>query len=116
MEHYDDPQTINVGTGQDVSIAELADMVRAVVYPEAEIRYDTTKPDGTPRKLLDVSRIHGLGWRHQIELEQGIRETYDWLLKNIEHDAVRLGGTEVGDERSVDGGEMGVGIGHRLDE
>lgn len=82
MEHYDQEQPINVGTGQDVSIAELADLVRSIVYPEARIRYDSSKPDGTPRKLLDVSRIHALGWRHHIELEEGIRETYRWFLEN----------------------------------
>src|SRR4051795_1715997 len=63
MEHYDGETHLNVGTGEDVAIAELADMVRSVVYPAAEIRYDTSKPDGSPRKLLDVSRLHAVGWR-----------------------------------------------------
>jgi GDP-L-fucose synthase len=90
MEHYDDPQTINVGTGHDIRIAELADLVRSVVYPEARIRFDRSKPDGMPRKLLEVSRIHALGWRHQVELEDGIRQTYQWFLENVDRDTVRL--------------------------
>jgi GDP-L-fucose synthase len=80
MESYDDAMQINVGTGEDVSIAELADIVRSVVFPEAKIVYDTSKPDGAPRKLLDVSRLHSLGWRHRIELHEGIKQTYEWFL------------------------------------
>lgn len=90
MENYDDEQTINIGTGQDVSIAELADLVRSVVYPEARIVWDRSRPDGTPRKLLDVSRLHALGWRHQFELEEGIRQTYDWFLVHLRDHSVRL--------------------------
>jgi GDP-L-fucose synthase len=86
MRHYDDPLHINIGTGIDQSIGELARMVGEVVHPEARIKFDTTKPDGTPRKLLDVSRLHNLGWRHQIELRQGIEATYQWFLDNV-HDA-----------------------------
>ncbi|MEM9351436.1 MAG: GDP-L-fucose synthase [Planctomycetota bacterium] len=82
LERYDDPMTINVGTGEDVSIAELADTVRSIVYPEAEIVYDASKPDGTPRKLLDVSRINDLGWKAKISLPEGIRQTYDWFLEH----------------------------------
>jgi GDP-L-fucose synthase len=78
MDSYNDEQTINVGTGADVSIAELADQVRAVVYPSARIVFDRTKPDGPPRKLLDVSRLHTAGWKHRISLEEGIRRTYEW--------------------------------------
>lgn len=80
MQHYDSPQTINIGTGVDVSIAELADLVRSIVYPEARIVYDRSKPDGSPRKLLDVSRLHALGWRAQVELADGIRRTVEWYL------------------------------------
>ncbi|MGE3276033.1 MAG: GDP-L-fucose synthase family protein [Vicinamibacterales bacterium] len=80
MEHYDEPGHINIGTGQDLSIAELADAVRAVVHPAAAVVFDASKPDGAPRKLLDVSRLHALGWRHGIDLEDGIRSTYDWFL------------------------------------
>jgi GDP-L-fucose synthase len=88
MEHYDDPLHINVGTGEDLSIAELADTVRAVVYPDARIVFDTSKPDGAPRKLLDVSRLHALGWRHTIDLRAGIERSYAWFL---EHQSTALG-------------------------
>ena len=81
MQHYDAPEHINVGVGEDLSIRELAEMVRDIVYPEAELAFDRTKPDGTPRKLLDVSRLHDLGWRHKIELREGIGATYDWFLE-----------------------------------
>ena len=90
MDHYDQREPINVGTGQDVSIAQLADLIRAIVYPEARIRFDRSKPDGTPRKLLDVSRIHALGWRHRIDLEEGVRQTYQWFLENVPQGTVRL--------------------------
>ncbi|MEM8960869.1 MAG: GDP-L-fucose synthase [Acidobacteriota bacterium] len=79
MRHYDGEQHINVGTGVDLSIRELAETLAAVVNPRAELAFDTDKPDGAPRKLLDVSRLHALGWRHQIDLRQGIESTYDWF-------------------------------------
>ena len=82
MEHYDGLQHINVGTGEDLSIRELAELVGAVVHPAARLTFDTTKPDGMPRKLLDVSRLHGLGWRHRIGLREGIASTYAWFLDN----------------------------------
>ena len=82
MERYDDALHINVGTGEDLSIRELAERIRDVVHPEATLTFDTAKPDGMPRKLLDVSRLHQLGWRHRIELTEGIRSTYDWFLVN----------------------------------
>src|SRR6478735_462702 len=82
MKNYDEAIHINVGTGEDVSIAELADMVRRVVHPSAKIVYDTSKPDGAPRKLLDVSRLHALGWRHRMALGEGIEQTYDWFLEH----------------------------------
>lgn len=84
MDHYNDASTINVGTGDDVPISGLAALVRDVVYPEAKLVYDSSKPDGTPRKLLDVSRIHALGWHHQIGLAEGIQSTYQWFLENQE--------------------------------
>lgn len=80
MDHYEDDGHINVGTGEDLQIQELADLVRSVVYPEVRIVHDLSKPDGTPRKLLDVSKLHGIGWRHSIQLEDGIAETYRWFL------------------------------------
>ena len=82
MERYADAQHINVGTGEDLSIRELAELVRVIVHPESRLVFDTSKPDGMPRKLLDVSRLHALGWRHKIGLEEGIRSTYDWFLAN----------------------------------
>jgi len=85
MRHYDAPEHINVGTGIDLTIRELAEAVRAIVHPQAEIAFDASKPDGTPRKLLDVSRLHALGWRHKIELHQGIASSYEWFLANHDH-------------------------------
>lgn len=82
MQRYCDAMHINVGTGQEVAIADLADMVRRIVYPAAKIVYDISKPDGTPRKLLDVSRLHSLGWRHRTSLGEGIERTYEWFLAN----------------------------------
>jgi GDP-L-fucose synthase len=81
MEHYDGAEHINVGTGQDLSIRELAEMVRDIVYPVARLVFDTTKPDGTPRKLLDVNRLNALGWKHRIDLREGIATTYEWFLR-----------------------------------
>ena len=82
MARYGAALHINVGTGEDLSIRELAELVRSLVYPEAQIRFDASKPDGTPRKLLDVSRLHALGWKHQTGLPQGIASTYDWFLSH----------------------------------
>jgi GDP-L-fucose synthase len=82
MNNYSDALHINVGSGEDLSIAELADMVRRIVHPSATIAYDKSKPDGTPRKQLDVSRIHALGWKHRIALGEGIEQTYNWFLDN----------------------------------
>ncbi|MDD5564076.1 MAG: GDP-L-fucose synthase [Thermoanaerobaculaceae bacterium] len=85
MERYDGDLHINVGTGVDLSIRELAEMVRDVVHPGARLVFDASKPDGTPRKLLDVSRLHALGWRHRIELREGIEATYRWFIANHDH-------------------------------
>ena len=82
MRHYEDATHINVGTGEDLSIAELAQMIRQVVCPAARLVFDTSKPDGPPRKLLDVSRLHALNWRHRIGLEEGIAQSYRWFLDN----------------------------------
>lgn len=73
---------INIGTGEDLSIAELADTIKNIVGFEGEIKYDSTKPDGTPRKLMDVSRLHNLGWKHKTDLKTGIEKTYKWFLEN----------------------------------
>ena len=84
MENYHDSAIINVGTGEDVTIKELAEKVRVVVGYEGEIVWDTTKPDGTPKKLLDVSKLHTLGWKHTIQLDYGIATTYTWYKENHE--------------------------------
>ena len=81
MKNYDGKGLINIGTGQDLSIADLARTVQRIVAFEGELVFDTTKPDGTPRKLMDVQRLHDLGWRHTIELEDGIRMAYKDFLK-----------------------------------
>ena len=86
MERYDGADHINVGTGVDLTIAELIELVRSAVYPQATVTFDTSKPDGAPRKLLDVSRLHALGWRHTIELADGIDATYRWF---VEHETVQ---------------------------
>jgi GDP-L-fucose synthase len=82
MERYDGLEHINVGTGEDLSIRELAETIRAIVYPQARLVFDSSKPDGTPRKLLDVSRLHALGWRHRIGIREGIESTYRWFVEN----------------------------------
>jgi GDP-L-fucose synthase len=82
MDQYDEDEHINVGTGVDLTIAELADLVRQTVYPEVQLVFDTSKPDGMPRKLLDISKLERLGWRPQISLADGISATYKWFLEN----------------------------------
>ena len=72
----------NVGTGQDLTIKELAETIQKTTGHQGEILWDTTKPDGTPRKLMDVSKMHALGWKHQVNLEKGIQKTYEWFLAN----------------------------------
>ena len=89
MEHSEREGHINVGTGKDLTIRQLAELVRGVVYPEAELVFDTTKPDGTPRKVLDVSALEELGWTHQIQLEDGIKSTYKWYLDLQSREGVR---------------------------
>jgi GDP-L-fucose synthase len=82
MRRYEEAGHINVGTGIDQTIGDLAGIVRDIVYPGARIVFDTTKPDGPPRKLLDVSRIHALGWQHRISLLDGVADEYRWFLAN----------------------------------
>ncbi len=82
LAHYSGDEHVNVGTGVDVTIAELAQTVRRVVGYTGELRFDTTKPDGTPRKVLDVSRATALGWQAKVTLEQGLALTYRWFLEH----------------------------------
>ena len=82
LENYDEDVAINVGVGEDVSIKELAELIQAIVGFAGDIEWDSSKPDGTPRKLLDVSRISSLGWKAQISLRDGILSTYEWFKGN----------------------------------
>ena len=91
MENYDGAQVVNVGTGVDLSIAELAQLIAEVVGWRGRFTYDTSKPDGTPRKLLDVSRLSALGWRARIGLREGIAETYEAFLRSEEAAPVSVG-------------------------
>ncbi len=86
MENYDEAGHINVGTGIDITIRELAETVRDIVHPEAELVFDGSKPDGMPRKVLDVSKINALGWNAKIRLADGIRATYEWFVNQAPGD------------------------------
>jgi GDP-L-fucose synthase len=83
MNNYNEKQFLNIGTGEDIAIKDLAYLVRDIVGFEGELHFDTSKPDGTPRKLMDVSRLHALGWKHRIELETGIRSVYQLFQSQI---------------------------------
>lgn len=82
MERYDGDEIVNIGTGEDLSVRELTELVSKVVGYKGDIVWDASKPDGTPRKLLDVSKIQGLGWKHSIALRDGIADTYQWYVQN----------------------------------
>ena len=84
MENYSDMSHVNIGTGADVTITELAESIKEVVGFVGELKFDASKPDGTPRKLLDVSKINTLGWRHQINLDDGLAATYGWFYENAD--------------------------------
>lgn len=83
MENYDGEEHVNIGTGEEVSIKELAEMIKDVVGFEGELVFNTDMPDGTPRKLTDVERLHELGWRHDVELRDGIERAYGWFRENF---------------------------------
>jgi GDP-L-fucose synthase len=85
LEKYDSPEIVNVGCGEDISIRELAELICDVVGFEGQLAWDDAKPDGTPRKLLDVTRLQNLGWRSTIPLRDGIAQTYEWFLENVAH-------------------------------
>ena len=87
LEHYDSPDTINVGVGEDVTIRELAELVTTTIGYDGALDWDTSKPDGTPRKLLDVSRLQALGWTPTIGLAEGLASTYAWFLEHAASDA-----------------------------
>ena len=89
MQRYDRLEHVNVGTGEDLTIGELAELLKDVIYPEARIVFDTRKPDGSPRKLLDVSRLQALGWRHRIGLREGLEGTYAWFCEHGVDPALR---------------------------
>jgi GDP-L-fucose synthase len=82
MRNYSAAETVNVGTGTDVTIRELAEKIVRVVGFEGELVFDPSKPDGTPRKVLDMSKLHGMGWRHRIDLEKGLQSAYEWFVAN----------------------------------
>lgn len=84
MEKYNDSEIINIGTGVDLSIKELAEKIKKIVGHKGRIVWDKSKPDGTPRKLLNVDKIHKLGWKHKIDLDAGIKKTYQWYNQNYE--------------------------------
>lgn len=89
MNNYEGNEVVNVGTGTDVTIAELVSMIAKVVGFEGDLVYDTTKPDGTPRKLLNVDKLTSLGWKAKTSLEDGIKKTYEWYLQNVEKEMIK---------------------------
>ncbi|SEL64424.1 GDP-L-fucose synthase [Blastococcus sp. DSM 46786] len=84
LEHYDEPEPVNIGVGEDLSIREIAELVAEVVGFQGELEFDTSKPDGTPRKLLDVSKIKSFGWEPRITLRDGLKQTYRWYCEQLE--------------------------------
>ena len=95
LQNYDRPEIINIGTGKDISVRELAELICDVVGFRGDLAWDHSKPDGTPRKLLDISKIESLGWKPQISLREGIARVYEWFLQN------RAGGEERGSAHPV---------------
>lgn len=84
LENYDGEQHVNIGTGREVTIKQLAETIKRTVNYDGEIVWNTAMPDGTPRKLTDVSKIHSLGWKHKIELEEGVKLAYGWFVENYD--------------------------------
>ena len=83
MNHYDGSDILNIGTGKGISIKGLAEMIKDVVGFEGSMNFDPSKPDGMPHKVLDVSRLHALGWQSKISLHEGLERTYQWYLDNV---------------------------------
>ena len=90
MDNYSAAGHVNVGTGVDLTIRELAEAVRDLVHPGAELAFDTSKPDGMPRKVLDVSRLADLGWTASTGLAEGLAATYEWFVEAVERGELRL--------------------------
>jgi GDP-L-fucose synthase len=88
LENYSGEQHVNIGTGKEVTIKELAETVKKTVGYEGEIVWNSAMPDGTPRKLTDVTKLHNLGWTHKVELEEGVKLAYEWFRDNV--DTARL--------------------------
>ena len=84
LENYSGEQHVNIGTGKEVTIKELAETVKRVVGYTGEIVWNAAMPDGTPRKLTDVTKLHNLGWTHKVELEEGVKLAYEWFCENIQ--------------------------------
>ncbi|MCK4798182.1 MAG: NAD-dependent epimerase/dehydratase family protein, partial [Spirochaetes bacterium] len=82
MNNYNKSKIINIGTGKDISIKQLAEIIKNTVNYSGTIKWDTNKPEGTPRKLLNVKKLHNIGWKHKISLKKGIKNTYEWYKKN----------------------------------
>jgi GDP-L-fucose synthase len=80
MCNYSEPDHLNIGTGVDITIRELGETLRDIIHPNAELVFDSSKPDGMPRKVLDVTTLSGLGWKAQIGFQEGVQSTYDWYL------------------------------------
>jgi len=89
MENYSGKEIVNIGTGEDISIGELAELIATLIGYKGEIRYDSSKPDGTPRKLMDVSRIHEMGWKHSTSLKQGILNAYEDFQKHHQANSIQ---------------------------
>jgi GDP-L-fucose synthase len=92
MNHFDGPGFVNIGTGEDLSVRELADLVRDVIGYDGKVIWDTSKPDGAPRKLLDVSKLSALGWHYKIPLRVGVETTYDWFRESVERRGLSVRG------------------------
>ena len=82
MHNYNENSPVNIGTGKDIAISDLAYLIKDIVGYSGEIRWDSTKPDGTPRKLLDVTKVNSLGWEAKTSLDQGLKKTYEWYIQN----------------------------------
>jgi GDP-L-fucose synthase len=87
MNHFSGSDIVNIGAGEDLSIKDLAELTKSLIGYGGAIKWDASKPDGTPRKLLDVSKLHALGWRHKHALREGLKKTIDWFIQNRDKSA-----------------------------